>query len=225
MDDIKNTVVAKLAKIAGEMGAISKERKPGSQLNYGYQGIDEIVNTANPLLSKEGIIMKTKIIEKNVSFATVDTKYSKGVLQTTAEITCKFTFTDGVSKLSTYESAIKTDFGDKAVTQAVSMCMKYALIRLFLIKTQSTDPDEPHTVEHGTTNVLQSEKDVEIESKRKLLETLKAAGLDKEFAGLSKEEMGSIFNNWQNGVTSADGLKLSIENIKKAKQNDNTSKR
>lgn len=141
------TLVQKIAAITGELGAISKDRKKDSQLNYGYQSIDDVVNAINPLLAKYGVCISEEIKDLQTHEVAVETKY--GVKQgIRADVRMAYHVTDGNQTIVTHGAAIKIDYSDKSVTQAMSMAYKYAMIRLFAIRTNDTlDPDE-FTSEH-----------------------------------------------------------------------------
>lgn len=140
---MKKSIVEKLAAITGELGAISKDKKKGSQLDYGYQGIDDVINALNPLMAKYGIVCHAHILSKTLERVEMQTKYGvKDAMLATVDM--RYIFTDGEASVSTEESACKTDYSDKALTQAQSMAYKYALIRMFQIRTKDAiDPDEP----------------------------------------------------------------------------------
>lgn len=137
------TLIQKIAAITGELGAINKERKKNSALSYGYQSIDDVVNALNPLLAKYEIAIFEEIISLETSDVSIGTKQA-----VRANVQIAYHVTDGKTTIVTHGAAIKIDYSDKSVTQAMSMAYKYAMIRLFAIRTNDTlDPDE-FTSEH-----------------------------------------------------------------------------
>jgi hypothetical protein len=139
-------LVQKIAAASEEMGAISKEPKKDSQLTYGYQSIDDMINRLNSVLAKYGLITYISDIPvSNTKDVSVSTKWGEkaGVR---AEVTIILCITDGVSSIFAREDAIKIDYSDKSVTQAISMAFKYAHLRVFKVKTANDlDPDEYYT--------------------------------------------------------------------------------
>lgn len=137
------TLIQKIAAITGELGAISKERKKDSQLSYGYQSIDDVVNALNPLLAKYEIAIFEEVLKLETSDVSIGTKQA-----VRANVQIAYHVTDGKTTIVTHGAAIKIDYSDKSVTQAMSMAYKYAMIRLFAIRTKDTlDPDE-FTADH-----------------------------------------------------------------------------
>lgn len=141
------TLTEKLAHITQEIGAIKKEKKPGSTVSYAYRGIDDVMNKLNPLLGKHGITLQSKILaydlrvrefKKFNSYKNIE----EDKVAATATVHLQLIFSDGVSSESYEEVAMSEDYGDKAMTQAVSMAYKYAITRKFCILTADTvDPD------------------------------------------------------------------------------------
>ena len=197
MQEERQHVVTKLAQIMGEMGVIGKDKKKDSKLTYGYQGIDEAVNALNPLMARHGVIATIQIKEKTITEKTIVGKdYDR--VETTANITCIVTFTDGYTEVKTEEGAIMADNGKKAVTQAISMCYKYALLRTFLIRTKGeVDPDENVIDEPIYRKQAAPQPLTEEEQKKKMfLEEVKKAGIEKPFLALTQKVMGEKFNEW-----------------------------
>ena len=196
MQEERQHVVTKLAQIMGEMGVIGKDKKKDSKLTYGYQGIDEAVNALNPLMARHGVIATIQIKEKTITEKTIVGKdYDR--VETTANITCIVTFTDGYTEVKTDEGAIMADNGKKAVTQAISMCYKYALLRTFLIRTKGeVDPDENVIDEPIYRKQVATLPPTEKQLKEVFLSEVKKAGIEKEFVALTQKVMGEKFNEW-----------------------------
>jgi hypothetical protein len=211
-------LVEKIAEISGKIGAISKERKKDSKLSYGYQGIDELVNALNPLMAAAGIISKIKMLDCKVS----EVSDKSGAR---AFVHIEVIVTDGISYQSTEEAALKHDFGDKAVTQAISMAYKYALLRLFKVQTKDTlEPDE-YAKDHYTpvTEYAASKSKQPDPPKKPMtdneIKLQKAAFLahvyrnitEAEFNMVTPAEKNDIFKAWVSGENKdaaiQDGLK------------------
>lgn len=141
------SLAQKLAKISKEIGAIPKEKKPGASVSYAYRGIDDVMNKLNPLLSEYGITLQSKVLSHTLTprtFIKYD-KYEKRDVEKTcyyATAHLQLIFSDGNQQEVFEEVAMSEDYGDKALTQAMSMAYKYAITRKFCILTQDTvDPD------------------------------------------------------------------------------------
>ena len=207
-------VVTKLAQIMGEMGVIGKDKKKDSKLTYGYQGIDEAVNALNPLMARHGVIATIKLKEKTITEKTIVGKdYDR--VETTADVVCIVTFTDGYTEVKTEEGAIMSDFGKKAVTQAISMCYKYALLRTFLIRTKGeVDPEENVIDEPIYRKQVATLPPTEKQLMEMFLAELAKVNLDKAFIGLNKNATAEKYNRWKNASDRAVMLQTIINEIK-----------
>lgn len=136
------TLTQKLALITQEIGAIKKEKKQGSTVSYAFRGIDDVMNKLNPLLGRHGITLQSQIINHNLDRRDFTNKYGDTKIAYCATVTLRLIFSDGVATESWEEVAMSEDYGDKAMTQAMSMAYKYAITRKFCILTEDVvDPD------------------------------------------------------------------------------------
>lgn len=214
-------LVQKIAAISGKLGAISKEKQKDSKLDFGYQRIDDVVNAINPLMAEAGIISTVKVLSKKVAEQEITDRYGNLKTVTKADVDCEITITDGTAEISTQESAIKADYSDKAVTQAISMCYKYALIRLFKVRTKDTiDPDEPMT-DHYTERKADAKKtdtnngkDSEKYLKLTFIAELKKHGLDGEFMAKVKDYQTEKFNAWNTAIDKIAALEAIVKELK-----------
>jgi hypothetical protein len=195
----------KIAAVSGKMGAISKERKKDSQLTYGYQGIDDTINSLNPLLAEYGLITYNTIDNLVIEDVVTQTKYGDKN-GTKAKVILNLHVTDGVTEIVTQEAATKIDYTDKAVTQGISMAFKYALIRLFKIRTAGDlDPDEYYTDHQDIKTAAVKTKPASKPAQKtisedgeqflKLLATL--ADVDNFKTNIPKELQRQVFNLWR----------------------------
>jgi hypothetical protein len=141
------TLTQKLAAITQEIGAIKKEKKPGATVSYAYRGIDDVMNKLNPLLGRHHITIQSKVLSHNLTQRTF-TKFNSYSKQNEeknsyyATVHLQLIFSDGKEQESFEEVAMSEDYGDKAMTQAMSMAYKYAVTRKFCILTADVvDPD------------------------------------------------------------------------------------
>lgn len=214
-------LVQKIAAISGKLGVISKEKQKDSKLDFGYQRIDDVVNAINPLMADAGIISTVKVLSKTVTEQEITDRYGNLKTVTKADVDCEITITDGTAEISTQESAIKADYSDKAVTQAISMCYKYALIRLFKVRTKDNiDPDEPLT-DHYTERKSDAKKtdtnnsnDSEKYLKLTFIAELKKHGLDGEFMAKVKDYQTEKFNAWNTAIDKIAALEAIVKELK-----------
>ena len=130
-----------IAKIMEEGYSISKNKRNTQGSGYMYRGIDDVMNTFQPLLSK----YKVFVVPQVLSHAREErqTKNGSQLIYSVLEIEYKFYAEDG-----TWVSAIVIgegmDSGDKASNKAMSVGMKYAMFQVFCIPTEEmrdADPD------------------------------------------------------------------------------------
>ncbi len=211
-------LVGKIAKISGLMGAIDKSRKKDSKLEYGYQGIDDVINALNPLMAEEGVISTVTVLECVITDVAVETKYgSKAGVR--AFVGVRVVVTDGITKESTDEYALKIDYSDKSVTQAISMATKYALLRLFKVKTKDIiDPDEfgQHTPQQTPTAkpTPQSEPPA-AQLLQAFMVGVRKLVTDAEFNGASQKEKNAAFVTWKQAENKEEAIHNAITELAK----------
>jgi hypothetical protein len=123
---------------------ISKTRK-NVQQGYQFRGIDDVYNEIAPLISKHGLCILPKVLEREV----VERKTAKGGVLFYVTVRVAFDFTcaeDGSSHVVvTYGEAM--DSADKATNKAMSAAYKYACMQTFCIPTQGDNDADATTYE------------------------------------------------------------------------------
>lgn len=215
-------LVQKIAAISGKLGVISKEKQKDSKLDFGYQRIDDVVNAINPLMAEAGIISTVKVLSKTVTEQEITDRYGNLKTVTKADVDCEITITDGTAEISTQESAIKADYSDKAVTQAISMCYKYALIRLFKVRTKDNiDPDEPLTdhyerkADSKQTTKEPAKKDNMEYLKNTFLAELNKHGMQAEFQAKTREYQNNKFVEWNTAINKTETMTAIITELRR----------
>lgn len=136
------TLAEKLSFITEEVGPIAKTKRPGDTVSFKYRSIDDVQNHLNPLLAEYGVTLQSKVLKCDLTMREFEKNNIKKVAYT-AVIHLQVIFSDGTGQAETWEEvSMSEDYADKAVTQAMSMAYKYALLRKFCIVTADlTDPD------------------------------------------------------------------------------------
>lgn len=133
-----------ITSIMSEGYAITKDKR-NAQQGFSYRGIDDVLNTFFPLLSKYKVFVTPEVLEEHRSERTT----TKGTALIYSILKVKYTFfaEDG-SSVSAVVVGEGMDSGDKATNKALSIAMKYCFFQVFCIPTEeSIDPDgESHTV-------------------------------------------------------------------------------
>lgn len=133
------TIYEAIADIMKEGYAISKN-KLNQQQGFQYRGIDDVMNTFQPIMAERGIFVVPEVLET----AREERQTTKGGNLIYSVMKIKYTFyaSDGSSVSATVVGE-GMDSGDKASNKAMSVAMKYAMFQVFCIPTEEMpDPDE-----------------------------------------------------------------------------------
>jgi len=168
------------------VGAISKGNT-NQQQGFKFRGVDDVYNSLHPILAKCGIV----IIPEVVSYEVTERQARNGVLlYTRATIRHHFTSSDG-SSVTTLVVGEAMDSGDKGMSKAMSIALKYALFQLFTIPTDE-DKDPDATTHELVPQATQATTSPDYQSKVEgaINELAKASSLDELaniFRSLPKE--------------------------------------
>ena len=127
-----------ITSIMQESYAIAKDKK-NQQQGFKYRGIDDVMNTFQPLLSKHKVFVVPEVLERHREERTGKT----GGNLIYSILTIRYTFyaEDG-SSVSAVVIGEGMDSGDKASNKALAIGMKYAMFQVFCIPTEEMiDPD------------------------------------------------------------------------------------
>ena len=127
-----------ITDIMSEGYAITKDKRNQTQ-GFMYRGIDDVMNTFQPLLAKHRIFVVPEVIEQQRMERT--TGKDRTLLYAILKMRYTFYAEDG-SSLSAVVIGEGMDSGDKASNKAMSVAMKYAMFQVFCIPTEEmADPD------------------------------------------------------------------------------------
>lgn len=133
-------VMADLSKVG-----IGKDQQ-NKQQGFKYRGVDDVMNTLAPSLSKHGLLIVPRVLDRLV---TERESRSGGTLFHTV-LRVEFDFIaaeDGSKHVVGPVIGEAMDSGDKAANKAMSIAYKYACFQAFCIPTEGMDPDaETHEV-------------------------------------------------------------------------------
>lgn len=127
-----------ITAIMNEGYAISKAKK-NAQQGFMYRGIDDVMNTFQPLMAKNHIFVVPEVLEHTREERTT----GKGATLLYSILRVKYTFfADDGTSVSAVVIGEGMDSGDKASNKAMAVAMKYAMFQTFCIPTEDmTDPD------------------------------------------------------------------------------------
>ena len=127
-----------IADIMKEGYAITKSKK-NPQQGFMYRGIDDVMNTFQPLMAERGIFVVPEVIGSTREER--QTKNGTNLLYSVLTIRYTFYASDG-SSVSATVIGEGMDSGDKASNKAMAVAMKYAMFQVFCIPTEEMpDPD------------------------------------------------------------------------------------
>lgn len=127
-----------ITDIMSEGYAITKDKR-NAQQGFRYRGIDDVLNTFQPLLAKHHVFVVPEVLDQQRQERTT----GKGGSLLYSLLRMRYTFyaEDG-SSVSAVVVGEGMDSGDKASNKAMSVAMKYAMFQVFCIPTEEMqDPD------------------------------------------------------------------------------------
>lgn len=131
-----------ITKIMQESIAIGKD-KQNKQQGFKYRGIDDVMNTFYPLLSKHKVFVVPRVVEQ-IREERVS-KQGGNLIYSILKIEYTFYAEDG-SSVSAVVIGEGMDSADKASNKAMAVGMKYAMFQVFCIPTEEmpdSDGDTP----------------------------------------------------------------------------------
>ena len=159
-----------ITKIMEEIPAIGKDQTNKTQ-GFKYRGIDDVMNTLQPLLSKNKVFIVPQILEQTREERT--TNKGGNLIYSICKIKYIFYAEDG-SCIEAVTVGEGMDSGDKATNKAMAIAMKYALFQVFCIPTEEMkDPDGETPEGSKPKNQLISAEDA-----KRLQEMMEAKGLN-----------------------------------------------
>nr|DAY69520.1 MAG TPA: ERF superfamily protein [Caudoviricetes sp.] len=159
-----------ITKIMEEIPAIGKDQTNKIQ-GFKYRGIDDVMNTLQPLLSKNKVFIVPQILEQTREERT--TNKGGNLIYSICKIKYIFYAEDG-----TYIEAVTVgegmDSGDKATNKAMAIAMKYALFQVFCIPTEEMKDPDGETPEGSKPR----SSTISAEDAKRLHEMMEAKGLN-----------------------------------------------
>ncbi|MFS0771076.1 ERF family protein [Sphingomonas sp. 1P08PE] len=133
-----------IAAVQGEMArdGIGKDRR-NSQQGYNFRGIDDVFNALSPLLSKHGLCILPRCIERSQ----VERTSAKGgaLFYTTVDVEFDFVAAEDGSKHTIRVPGEAMDSADKSTNKAMSAAYKYAAMQAFCIPTEGDNDADATT--------------------------------------------------------------------------------
>ena len=138
-----------IINVMSELGGISKSRK-NAQQGYSFRGVDDVLNSLQPLLIKNKLIILPEVVERTETER--QSKEGGRIMHVIVKmkISC-ISAIDG-SVLETIYVGEAMDSGDKATNKAMSTAYKYFAFQTFCIPTEEPKDPENETPELGKSS-------------------------------------------------------------------------
>ena len=136
---MEGKIYGAIASAMSEIDAIGKTKR-NAQQGFLYRGVDDVMNTLNPILVRNKIFIVPEVCEQTRE----ERHTSKGgtLLYSICKIKFRFYTEDG-SYIEAVTIGEGMDSGDKATNKAMAIAFKYACFQVFCIPTEEMkDPDE-----------------------------------------------------------------------------------
>lgn len=193
-----------IAAAMAEIGSISKSKR-NQQQGFQYRGIDDVMNTLYPILSKHGLFIAPEVIEHTREERT--TKNGGNLIYSILKVRYTMYADDG-SNVSATVIGEGMDSADKSSNKAMSVAMKYAMFQLFCIPTEEmVDPDAETPPESTPDKPNENQRYICVSCKKPITGIALSNGETRtaqQVAEGSKKESGAelcyaCFKKWKNG--------------------------
>ncbi len=126
-------------KLARIMATVKPLPKEGSNPQYKFVTVGQMLDLLRPEMAKAGIAILPKVL----SVEYVDAGQTQGGAHKTAcHMLAEFTLTDGAESLTVVSAGEAIDSGDKAATKAFTAAQKQALSKLFMISADEDNDND-----------------------------------------------------------------------------------
>lgn len=169
--------------IASEGIGKSRDNK---QQGYKFRGVDEVMNAFAPLFAKEGIFIRPRFSDREVSERA--TKSGSVLYAVSVQGSFDFVAEDGSAVTVGPFFGEAMDSGDKATNKAMAVAFKYAMFQTFCVPLEGVTGGDADAVTHEETvsaDALAVQEWIDAISATDSVEALEALGPDIAKAKLS----------------------------------------
>lgn len=143
------TVIQALAAVMKDVTSVGKTDRNDFH-KFMFRGIDSVLNEVGPALRAHGVIVVPEL--RDLTSRDVTTSKDKSTREVTVTVAYTFHGPEGDFLVSVVPGEAQ-DSGDKAVSKAMSVAFRTALIQTLSIPTQDRDPDTA-SYERGRPDLL-----------------------------------------------------------------------
>lgn len=137
------TVTSVIASVMAEVTSVSKDDQfNGGATRFAYRGVDRVVRALSASMRKHGLIM-VPVASGIPEYIAVSTSNGKPASMVRVLVTYNLYVAENgpVDCLSVTVPGEAMDSGDKAVSKAMSVAWRTALLQTFFLPTEEPDPD------------------------------------------------------------------------------------
>jgi hypothetical protein len=137
------TVTSAIASVMAEVTSVSKDDQfNGGQTRYAYRGVDRVVKALSASMRKHGLIM-VPVASAIPEYISVSTSNGKPASMVRVLVTYRLYVAENGTEdyLEAVVPGEAMDSGDKAVSKAMSVAWRTALLQTFFLPTEEPDPD------------------------------------------------------------------------------------
>jgi len=124
------TIFQAIKAVMEELDPISKERK-NTQQGYMFRGVDDAMNTMNPLFAKHGIFPAIHDAQ-DIHFSEIESKAGAKGYHIIRRYTIRF-YSEDFSFVEVKSDGEAIDYGDKASNKAMSVAYREAIFKTFVV--------------------------------------------------------------------------------------------
>jgi len=140
--NVYKAISAVMAELSKE--GITKNNK-NQQQGYSFRGIDNVYNALAPILSKNGLVILPRVLNREVTERT--TSNNKPLFYVVVQVEFDLVCAEDGSKHTIATIGEAMDSADKATNKAMSAAYKYACIQAFCIPTEGDNDADATTHE------------------------------------------------------------------------------
>lgn len=203
-EDGRMKIYKVMIDVLRSINPILKDQKNQMQ-NFNFRGIDQVYNEVNQHFGSCGVFTIPNVLE----LIQKERVNAKGTIMNLVTVKMEYTFcADDGSSVKSVVYGEAADSGDKAISKAMSIAHKYAILQIFAIPTkEEKDPDMRSPLSDKNQLILMTTNPQD-EIIKQIIELLA-----KKTTGLSKEEK-IIYLQKTCRVTSINQLKdLTLEEL------------
>ena len=131
-------IYAALAAVMNDVRMVPKDGRNAAQ-NFSFRGIDGVMNAVGPALRTHRVVVVPMVEEVDIGTVEVG-KNRTPMAHVSVRVRYRFMAPDG-SHVDAVVPAEAFDSGDKAVSKAMSVAFRTALIQALTLPTNEPDPD------------------------------------------------------------------------------------